>query len=293
MLLKSTDINYKEWDAFVLDQGGTIFSTSSYLEACAENWMVYWDKKRTFGIALPYTVKAGVKTLYPPFFSRYQEIVGDCSEVKEVINEIKDTFKRSLLSLRYHSELAGGEEYVYQEIDFEKRNISTNAKRQLKKFEQTGLPILDTIDYQALNSLITDELAKKLSVFSGAKHHIFNALIDRLKAESYLKSLVVKNQDELVGGIFYMEFGNRIIYLKGACKEDIKQKGGMYVLLNTLISIAESKNKIFDFGGSRVEGVREFNKKLGGVDVNYLALHWDNSPIWFKLAQRIKLWIKK
>lgn len=67
----------------------------------------------------------------------------------------------------------------------------------------------------------------------------------------------------------------------------------MYALLNAAREEALAQNKVFDFGGSRVESVKSFNYKLGGVDQKYFAYHYDNSPFWFKLAQSLKAWKKK
>lgn len=294
MLYNKEDINFDEWDAFVLKKGGTIFSTTAYLEACSENWMVFWDKKEQFGIALPYTEKFGVRTLYQPFFSRYQEFLGKTEDLNALFNILKLNFKRSLISIRDANVSEDKKAFVHQVIDPRNRVVSTNAKRQLKKFHKAQKYALRLqTNSNELLTLIQSELSRKLSVFSGTEFEIFKQLITNLERKGYLKWKAICHENNLVGGAFYMQFGDRIIYLKGACKQRVKKEGGMYFLINALIEEALEQDKLFDFGGSKVENVRIFNKKLGGVDKKYLPIHWDNSPIWFKLAQRIKKWIKK
>ena len=293
MLYNKEDIDFEAWDNFVLEKGGTIFSTTTYLQACAENWMVFWEKDKSFGMALPFTEKLGVKTLYQPFFSRYQEFLGNPPDLNAMLNVLKSKFHRSLMSLRMANYDQGLKAFVYQEIDFKNRKLSTNAKRQIKKFTQLDYELTAAVPNKELSNLIKKELGEKLAVFSGKERFIFERLILGLQTKKQIKSIAIKESGNLVGGVFYMEFGNRLIYLKGACAKVVKQNGGMYFLLHSLIEKAENTNKIFDFGGSRVDAVRTFNRKLGGIDKKYIALHWDNSPIWFKLAQRIRAWIKK
>ena len=52
------------------------------------------------------------------------------------------------------------------------------------------------------------------------------------------------------------------------------------------------KGKVFDFGGSRVQGVRNFNQNLGGRDVHYSMLNWNNSPEWYKVAHKMAKMMK-
>lgn len=293
MLYTKEEIDFEEWDDFVLKQGGTIFSTTSYLQACSENWMVYWEKDNQFGIALPYTEKLGVRTLYQPFFSRYQEFLGQTKDLNSVLNTLKVQFKRSLVALRVANIKEDVAAYTHQVIEKKDRQLSTNAKRQIKKFLKNDYTLTEEVESEQLILLIKTELSKKLAVFSGAQAKVFGKLVNELQSNGYLKAKGIIKNYELVGGVFYMDFGDRVIYLKGACKQQVKEDGGMYYLLNTVIEETLSNYKLFDFGGSRVENVRNFNKKLGGVDQKYLAIHWDNSPIWFKLAQRIRKWIKK
>jgi hypothetical protein len=97
-----------------------------------------------------------------------------------------------------------------------------------------------------------------------------------------------------LGGISLLQNNQKLLYLKGAFEDQAKKNGAMYGAMNHAIQVAHSMNLSFDFGGSRVPGVREFNLTLGGEDVSYDMLSWDNSPRWFKLIKRVKeLWKRK
>ena len=62
----------------------------------------------------------------------------------------------------------------------------------------------------------------------------------------------------------------------------------MYLALNTAIENAIDANKNFDFGGSKVEGVKGFNHNLGGKNVVYYLYENVNYPWWYRLMKKMK-----
>ena len=294
MIVESKDLDKKAWDDFVLREGGTVFSSSVYLDSTAENWCVYWKQNENWGVALPYTFRMGVKTLYQPFFSRYQEVIGEVKEGAECLEDIlKKYFKRSLASFRREiPDWLPSEIYVYQKFSTQGK-VSTNAKRQLKKFEKSAYQIVDEDFTKSHLNFIIEKLSDKLSFYKGPEMELLNCLTENLNIEGSLQCKVVRINGEIAACVLLMNAAQRCIYLKGASSEDLKKLGAMYALLHQSQVEALNENKLFDFGGSRVESVKSFNYKLGGVDQKYFAYHYDNSPFWFKLAQRIKAWKKK
>ena len=120
------------------------------------------------------------------------------------------------------------------------------------------------------------------------------ALVKSLKKDQLLKVVAVRKENTIVGGLFLVEFNHSLLYLKGAFTPDSKKEGAMYGVMQYAIELAKAQNKRFDFGGSRVEGVRRFNVNLGGKDVTYHSFEWDNSPLWFKILKRAKTaWKRK
>ncbi|MGY8927293.1 MAG: hypothetical protein ACKVJC_08360, partial [Flavobacteriales bacterium] len=81
--------------------------------------------------------------------------------------------------------------------------------------------------------------------------------------------------------------------LKGTVTEEVKKNGGMYLALNSAIETADSNNKVFDFGGSRISGVKKFNSNLGGEDISYYFLEENKAPLWHKVISKIYFLLKK
>ena len=90
-----------------------------------------------------------------------------------------------------------------------------------------------------------------------------------------------------VGGIVCLENKEQVFYLKGAVDAESKKNGGMYLAINSAICEALEKEKAFDFGGSKVDGVKRFNFNLGGSDSVYYNYSNSNYPWWYKALKRI------
>jgi hypothetical protein len=113
-------------------------------------------------------------------------------------------------------------------------------------------------------------------------------LIDAMKHSFFHRTIEVKNGDQVVGGLILVEYKNSLLYLKGAFSKESKDQGAMYAAMNEAIAYARSNSLRFDFGGSRVEGVRRFNINLGGQDVHYAVLKWNHAPFWFNFLKKMK-----
>ncbi|MEY3237827.1 MAG: hypothetical protein RI883_1928, partial [Bacteroidota bacterium] len=73
-IIQREHIDTKKWDALVSSSSdNAVFSLSTYLDAVAENWCVLTDDEYSKGIALPFTVRIGIKVIYTPIFVRYLE----------------------------------------------------------------------------------------------------------------------------------------------------------------------------------------------------------------------------
>ena len=67
---------------------------------------------------------------------------------------------------------------------------------------------------------------------------------------------------------FYF-YSNVINYIKGVLTDKGKQEGAMYRMFDHIIKINSGTDKVFDFGGSDIEGVASFYRKFGSKDESY------------------------
>ena len=85
-IIQREHIDSQKWDALVSSSPyNSVFSLSTYLDSVAENWCVLTDDDYSKGIALPFTIRLGIKVVYTPVFVRYLEWFGDEIEKLETI----------------------------------------------------------------------------------------------------------------------------------------------------------------------------------------------------------------
>ncbi len=291
-LIHHSQLDKKRWDELVENTPDSfIYNLSSYLDAVAKDWFVFVDENFTCGIPFGATKKLGVKGVYPPFFQQHISPVGNCTEefIEKFLEKIKSEFSYGTLFV--HSDLLKikteqRNTQVLRKDDFE---LKTLAKRSVKKAEKHAFSVkeVDPI-LTKLTELIITFLQEKLPWYKSDEAQLLVDLVSKMheKKHSYALGLFDKD-NQLVGGVIGLTFGNRMIYLKGACSESAKQNGGMYLLIHSLIEHSFSCDLLFDFGGSNVEAVRYFNSRFSAKDVTYHCVTWDKSPWWFRLLRKL------
>ena len=81
------------------------------------------------------------------------------------------------------------------------------------------------------------------------------------------------NENQLIAAAFFLKDKETVCYLIGDCNEENKKNGAMFSLMDFAIQHYKNQFKYFDFGGSNVESVATFYKKMGGKDVNYFEYY--------------------
>ncbi len=296
-IIQREHIDTKKWDALVSSSSdNAVFSLSTYLDAVAENWCVLTDDDYSKGIALPFTVRLGIKVIYTPIFVRYLEWFGvEIEKLESIKTIIQNEFQQGQLSSTLSFENKKSEDFIFQISEIqEEQVINSQSKRMLSKFEKADFTIQLDADEEEIIKIIKAELPQKVKSLNDKSLTSLEALVKSLKKDQLLKVVAVRKENTVVGGLFLVEFNHSLLYLKGAFTPDSKKEGAMYGVMQYVIELAKAQNKRFDFGGSRVEGVRRFNVNLGGKDVTYHSFEWDNSPLWFKILKRAKTaWKRK
>lgn len=290
-------IDCEKWDALVKsDASVSVFSLSAYLDAVAENWCVFTDENYSKGIALPFTFRLGVKTCYTAVFLRYVEWIGEQTvQFDKLISLLQAEFPGGQLCIKQDVLGYPSEEFVFQNIPvLTERTINSQAKRMLSKAEKKQFQLEEVDSIREIQAIISEELPQKIASINDTSLSALEKLTSHLKKENRLRIVAIKDQSITVGGLYLVEFNDTVLYLKGAFTKEAKDAGAMYFAMNEAIKQAQAAGKNFDFGGSRVEGVRRFNVNLGGNDQVYFSYEWNNAPFWFKLLKKARqAWKRK
>lgn len=270
------------WTAFVKEHKGSIFSYAGYLDATADNWAVLYNADKTAGIACPFTVKAGQKILYTPFFNRYIEWIGSAINPDELIAALKNQF--NVADFNFNQVVAGYEQLNHQYVAVNTLKLNNLANRTLKKAQvfttttQTNAP--------GLMPLITEELAQRVKTLNAFTLPKLSNLLTEFKEKGLVQIDLFEN-DEWKGGLWLIETADKVVYLKGTVQQEAMKKGGMYRLMYDAILYAHASEKLFDFGGSNVDNVARFNSYFGAKSMPYAHITWNEAPFWWKLLKKI------
>ncbi len=283
-------IDIQKWNKLVQEtKGASFFSYTWYLDAVAENWCVLVKDDYSSGIALPYVVNLGVKTLYTPIFARFYELLGKFDGI-DFKKPIKNTFQYYNFAVKQPILGEGYEMSEFQVITKDtEQQFSSQAKRSLKKALKNGLEIQFSSEYNSVISIVSKELNNKFEGINEKSLAALGKLFENAKNENCTRVFHFGKE----GGIVCLEKKGQLLYLKGTVSPDFKKNGGMYMALNSAIQYAKGKGLDFDFGGSQIDGVKRFNHNLGGKDEIYYRYLKEDYPFWYRLLKKVKRRLKK
>jgi hypothetical protein len=288
-------IDIEKWDRLVsTTKGSSVFSMSFYLDAVAENWCILVNEDYTRGMAIPYVVRLKLRCCYTPIFVRYLEWFGPTMDDHRFMAMLKAHFRQGQLNTKQKVRSKKLKRKVFQVIQpVSESDANSQTKRMLNKFGKSSLELTWGDDLSMIMHHIRRELPQKVHSLNKASLDRLGVLVSVLQEKKMLQMLTVREKGRGVGGIFVVEFNGSLLYLKGAMNKDTKDMGGMYAAMQEAIDLSQTKQLLFDFGGSNAEGVKRFNTNLGGQDSKYYAISWDNLPTWFQIVMKIRgLWKK-
>lgn len=294
-MLNRDELDEVLWNSWLQEKEGVkVFTDLSYLDQTAEKLCFLINANQTGGMALPFKSKAGVRTLYTPKFCRQIDWIGKNPPGKEELGKF--------LKKHFHvADIFMGEQLLKDEarilIHQKKEDSSayrSQAKRRLKEAKLNDWTIGIGTKLDKAISFLEAELLPHVPSLNKNDFSRLHQLCSKLYQENKLQILELIENQKVHGYLLILQDRDRHIFLKGTCEHRAKQAGGMYFLMDHAISQAKAQDKIFDFGGSRVPGVRRFNKSFGSEDQVYFRYSWNKAPFWYRFIQYFRnRWIKK
>lgn len=287
-IVNRSELDVQKWDNLhARTSDAAIFSASFYLDALAENWCVLVDDDYTVGVALPYTVRARRKILYTPIFVSYLEVLGSIPSTLPLKKIILKQFKTIEIEFKHAILGPPSELFVMQLLD-ENTKRKGQVNRMLNKSNRAELEIVQSENWHIVFKVISDELKGKFSGMTDQSLERLRMAYSEATDRNLVRVFEIRNAAACLGGVICLEKNGQLLYSKGATGDDVRENGGMYAAIDAAIAYAKEHDLSFDFGGSRVEGVRRFNLAFGGVDVDYCSYRIDKSPRWFRWVRRLK-----
>lgn len=296
--IESKDLDIDRYDKLIeQSEEVNIYNFSWYLEAVADFWGALVLNNYEALMPIAYTVKKGQYIVYQPFFSRQIGVYGEYVNpvmINSFISAIPEKFKLIDFGFPYEIKVNYSVEHVvHQQLnlensyDFLYSNYSTNTKRQLKKAVKNEVEIREYEAPEELINLFKNTKGEEIGLSEGNFSHLLALLKKGLVKKSGILLGAFYNE-QLIASAYYFVQENRITYLKGAGSEKGREIGGMYLLMDFMISKYAGASIIFDFGGSKLDSIASFYKKFGAIDKTYYLYSKNKLPLVIKLAKNLR-----
>lgn len=283
-------IDIERWNQLVSEDEATPCDYSWFLDAVAENWYVYVSDEYSKGIAFTTKTNLGVENVVVAPYVRQNRFYGvwSSTEMEAFVSSLQKKFKGGI----FQTDKKISSHVRTCQILQDAMELSTHAKRNLKKAEKNHLFSRITDQIEPSFSLMKDELSVKIKSFDTFHQAVLLQLLQNLQKNDCLIIREIVMDDKVLGGLFFFRGKERILFLKGSATPEGKKLGGMYLAMLDQIKETLSQKLLFDFDGSEVPGVQRFNEYFGAENSTYYQIQWDNNPFWYRLIKKLYLKLK-
>jgi len=286
-IIESNNIDRKKWNLLAEQSKVSFQNFSLFLDTLSENWCAIILDNYRGGIAIPYTVRLGIKGVFsPPLTSPLSWLGEKPDNFAEINLMLRNYFKRAYFT-SYEQLLPDGEKRIYQRIKYQNDyEVSYSTRRNLSKFKRKNLTIQEIEVSQSL-SFVFSTLGNKVDVGSQKFTRQLTSFF-RSYPQCYCYGIKNETQDILHACVILVESSTEITSLYCASDTFGKKNKMMYALIHRGIQLSISKKKDFNFGGSSIESIRAFNLRFGSEDNFYYCWKWENSPWWFRFILKLR-----
>jgi hypothetical protein len=287
------DINRVKWDYCIEHSINTrIYAMTWYLDIVSEQWdcIVYGDYKLVFPVVFKsrYFFKKSYSPLFCQqlgFFTDDIDLINDHILISDMVNCLKRRFKYSVqfsvtseISSNIFNALKWGsslEKRINIELSLNKdylalyNSYSLNIKRKLKKNSIQMLSLKEASDVDFFINRFKKHVGLKVKL-NQLNYKIISQIMNISIERGIGKLFIVLNKDStIIASAFIISFQTRDILLFNYSDPQFKRLDAMTFLLDRYINKNASLNKILDFEGSNLEGVKRFYMSFGGLQTLY------------------------
>jgi len=300
-LLANHQIDKKRWDESMESaKNGIVYGYSWYLDAVFPNWTALVSEDYTYIFPITSHRKFGLSYWYSPIYTMQLGLFSTQELTDEVLHLFYGLLPDSISSFDFSvnakiQQVPNGFtthiktcQYIdltssYTELT---KAYSTNLKRNLKKANKANLRIEESQDIASVVSMFRVHRGESLETVTQKDYEkLFNVIQYALLVQKG-KIYQVYLEEELLASCFFSYANKRIIYHKGGVNSKGKKLGTMHFLIDYLVQKNAQTNCIFDFGGSSIPAVKQFNSNFCKSEYTYLQLQKGNR--WITLGRKIK-----
>ena len=277
-------INFAAWDDRVsAEQLGPVYNYSWYLDAATgQQWNAVVGGDYEYLLPLPFNRKLfGLPQVYmPPMTQQLGIGFLDLSKNPKILPTLLHAIPRYYwrVLLQFHAQLNEEQASIFrprsnlvlplgQPYEQLRQAYSRSLRRRLRKAEE-HYSLLEGTDPDALIELYRQEVGERAGLNNWGYQRI-QAIIRSCLERGFGQIKLVVDQDNEVHARAFFAGQDRILNLFGASTPSGREGFAMHFLLDRIIAQHSGKDRLFDFEGSEIPGVRAFFLSFGALEDTY------------------------
>lgn len=286
--VKHDNVDTLKWDNCVnSDPSALPYGLHWFLDLTAKEWdaIVVDDYKAVF--PLPRGKRWGVPYVYRPYGTQQLGLYGK-SQNAEMLQEVIQAIPKKFRWVDYYMnennpsiQIKGVDfqQQMNQVLDLDRsyekvyEGYNQRTKRNLKKAKQNNMRIFEYDSPDVVLDVFRSNKGAELTGWTQWHYDKMRLLMYQLihKRRGFVWTL----QDETntaCAGVFVVQYRHRLVSLFTAVNDYGKENGAMSHLLDELFILYSGKGMLFDFEGSNIPGLAEFNSGFGAEQRPYYRI---------------------
>ncbi|MDO9154354.1 MAG: hypothetical protein Q7U47_11760 [Paludibacter sp.] len=276
--LQHKEIDFNRWDQCISQSINQLtYATSWYLNIVCPGWEALVADDYEFVMPIPVKRKYYFPYIVQPYFTQQLGIFSKNRVTEEILHHfIKKipyySYELNLNELNQHSEIEELPNFIlnlnatYAQLS---SGYSKNTQRNIAKAHKFNL----TIAYdQDVNSFF-EFYQLNATQINASQFEIIKKIIKTGKEKQIVDLLSVNNnENEMIAALCLLKTTARLTYFLPVSNNEGKNSSAMFLLVDELIRKYAGRGFLFDFEGSKIEGIARFYKGFGAENQPYFIL---------------------
>ncbi len=297
-LYKRAQIDDDLWNRCVKQSfNSSVSGYTWYLDSVCANWSALIYNNYQAVLPLPVKTKLNIPYLLQPLFVKTLQIYSESEVSSELIDTFLDVIPSSIklidINLQLNEQLHRNDFIInsklFQSLDLTvpyKKIASDYHKsvhRSLNKACKNNLSIIEPVSVKQVIELFKTNVSYKIKQLKAKDYVVLEMLMETAMQRQYALSMGVVNKDkQLIAAAFFMVSEREITFFNGSSNDEGKHSGAMFFLFDELFRRYATRKELFDFEGSSIKSIADFNKKFGAKDCVYLQIKKNRLPYLLK-----------
>ncbi|MBC8342657.1 MAG: hypothetical protein H8E61_01580 [Bacteroidetes bacterium] len=294
-LFSNREINKSQWDQTILGSTrSSVYAISWYLDVVSPGWMGLIDEDHTQVIPVCWRKKYGISYLFQPPYTQFGGLFSNQSgqidfgpHADLLLNHFKFIEIRLSPGNYIDNQDLIAAKGINQFIDLKpalseiEKEIHPTHRKNIRRAVKSSIRIKSMEPSEFLNFKIQNQGGYEENLT------VLPVLLGVLQQHQAVHCYAALNSSqEIITAVMLVEHANRSILLTSATTEEGKTHKAMFLMIHHCLEVNAGKDQLFDFAGSTLPGIYEFNKGFGASEESIQSIRVNNLPPLLKLLKR-------